>query len=366
MTARSKMSPEAAGTRSLPWPWPFTQADLTAGLRRHLALPDLSVLDVQPVSIQHQRPSIGRVRGMLVAYQAGGEPDTCTLVVKEPRGTTRAGLAGAGRREVGVYQALADQLPLRTPAFVAGSPAGDWLVLEAIRPVRRADRWKPEDFWKAVQGLAALHDRFWDLGDDLDAFPWLGHPLQADFDVHVTAAAQAIDRIVTTGRPEALASRPDRVAVLAQLTAQADRIAAPLLHLPPTLLHGDYWPGNIAVVRDGRQVVFDWQMASVGPAVLDLLTFVTKSRWWFGDLPVGEDEIVDRYRKALAALSGVEWADEAWAVAWDHARMWRFLQEWVDLLAATPDALLGASTDLLEPLWLEPVSKAVAARLGSA
>jgi hypothetical protein len=348
------------------WPWPFAQADLTAGLRRHLGRADLEVIDIQPVSVQHQRPSIGRVRGILVSYQSEGEAGSCSLVLKEPRGTTRAGLAGAGRREVGVYQSLAGQLPVRTPALIAAAVTGDWMILEAVRPLRRPDRWKPDDYGKAIQGLAALHDRFWGLGDDLEAFPWLGRPLQADFGVHVAAAAQAIDRIVTSGRPEALAARPERVAMLARLTAQADEIAAPLLRLPATLLHGDYWPGNIAVVRDGRQIIFDWQMASVGPAVLDVLTFVTKSQWWFGELPLEPAELVALYRQTLAERGGVEWPDDAWQTAWEHARMWRFLQEWVDLLAASPDALLGASTEALERLWLEPVSDAVSARLGVA
>ena len=348
------------------WPWPFAQADLTAGLRRHLGRADLEVIDVQPVPIHHQRPSIGRVQGLLVSYRSEGEAGSCPLVLKEPRGTTRAGLAGAGRREVGFYQALAGQLPVRTPALIAAAATGAWMILEAVRPLRRPDRWKPDDYGKAIQGLAALHDRFWGLGDDLEAFPWLGRPLQADFGVHVSAAAQAIERIVTSGRPEALAARPERVTMLARLTAQAGEIAAPLLKLPATLLHGDYWPGNIAVVRDGRQIVFDWQMASVGPAVLDVLTFVTKSQWWFGELPVESADLVGLYRQTLAELGSVEWSDDAWQTAWEHARMWRFLQEWVDLLAASPDALLDASTEALERLWLEPVSEAVSSRLGEA
>ena len=348
------------------WPWPFARAELTAGLRRHLRKPDLIVADVRPVTVQHQRPSIGRVRGLRVDYQAEGEDGSCSLVVKEPQGATRAGLAGAGRREVGVYTALANDLPVNTPALIAAAPTGDWLVLEAVRPLRRADRWRADDYWKAVRGLAALHERFWGLREDLDAFPWLGRPLEADFAVHVAAAAQAIERIVTSGRPEALASRPERVAILAQLTGQADQIARPLLALPATLLHGDYWPGNIAVAAEGRQVVFDWQMASVGPAVLDLFTFVTKSQWWFGTMPVEADEIVERYRAELAERTGESWPDKAWKVLWDHARLWRFLQEWVDLLAAMPDALLDTNSQALEQLWLEPVADAVNARLGEA
>jgi Phosphotransferase enzyme family len=346
------------------WPWPFARAELTSGLRRHLRKPDLALVDVRPVAMQHQRPSIGRVRGLRVDFQAEGEAGACSLVVKEPRGATRAGLAGAGRREVGMYTSLATELPVEIPALIAAAPNGDWLVLEAVRPLRRADRWRADDYWRAVRNLVALHERFWGLRDDLDAFPWLGRPLEADFAVHVTAAAQAIERIVTSGKPEALASRPERVANLAQLTAQADRIARPLLDQPATLLHGDYWPGNIAAAAEGRQIVFDWQMASVGPAVLDLFTFVTKSQWWFGQMPVEAEEIVERYRTELAERAGESWTNAEWIMLWDHARLWRFLQEWVDLLAAMPDALLNANTQALERVWLEPVAGAVAARLG--
>jgi hypothetical protein len=348
------------------WPWPFARGELTAGLRRHLRRPDLTVLDVRPVTVQYQRPSVGRVRGLQVAFQAEGEEGSCSLVLKEPQGATRAGLAGAGRREVGVYASLAPGLPILSPALITAAPTGDWLVLEAIRPVRPADRWRAEDYWKAVRGLAALHERFWGLRDDLDAFPWLGRPLESDFGVHVAAAAQAIERIVTSGRPEALASRPDRVAMLARLTAQADGIIRPLLALPATLLHGDYWPGNIAIAAQGRQFVIDWQMASVGPGVLDLFTFVTKSQWWFGQLPVDPGEIVECYRGELAERIGATWSEKVWSTLWEHARLWRFLQEWVDLLAATPDAVLGTNVRALEELWLEPVAEAVAARLGEA
>src|SRR4030042_393564 len=68
-------------------------------------------------------------------------------------------LAGAGRREVGVYQSLATQIPLRTPALVAASSAGDWLVLDWVRSVREPGAWKPEDYARALENLAQLHDR---------------------------------------------------------------------------------------------------------------------------------------------------------------------------------------------------------------
>ncbi len=355
------------GTEALPaegsWEWPFSRADLTAGLRRITGDTTLQVTSTQPLTIAHRRPSIGRLRGMLVQFDGADGPQDMRLVVKEPRGATRTGLAGAGRREVGVYQMLAPQLPLKTPQLIAGSANGDWLILEELRPIIESARWGREHYERAISGLTVLHDRFWGLGEDLNAFPWLSRPLETDYEVHVTAAAHAIERIVELGHPEPLANAPERMRILAQLTTQADRIVSPLRDVPNTLLHGDYWPGNIAVTEDGEQVVYDWQLSAVGPAILDLLVFVNKSEWWFDELPLEPAEMVGLYRQQLARRTGSAWEPDHWALLWDHALMWRFVQEWVDLLAASPDPILETRAEQLDQVWLDPVAAAVERRL---
>jgi hypothetical protein len=345
------------------WNWPFTRSDLSAGLRRFLGDPSILVEDVQPVSMPFRRPAIGRVRGALASFQSRRGPEQLSLVVKEPRGATRTGLAGAGRREVGVYQSLVSQIPLRTPFLVAASPSGDWLVLEWVRSVREPGAWKADDYTRALDDLAHLHDRFWGLSEDLEAYPWLGRPLEADFAVHVRAAAQAIQHIVETGRPEPLADSPARMKALARLSTQAEDVVRPLRREPATLLHGDYWPGNVAVLDDGAQVVYDWQAASVGPAICDLVGLVTKTQWWFGSLPSDPAAWISGYRATLQESGGHSWDESSWSLLWDHALMWSFLQEWVDLLAVSPDALLEARAEQLEAVWLDPVGQAVHRRL---
>jgi hypothetical protein len=348
------------------WTWPFSRPDLTAGLRRWLGDKSLHVEAVQNIPMPERRPSIGRLQGLRVEYEGKNGRGSCQIVLKEPHGTTRIGLAGAGRREVGVYQSLAAYLPLRMPVLVAGSPSGDWLLLEMVPHVRSAEEWTAQDYRKAVDGLTTLHDRFWSLGADLEAFPWLGRPVHTDFEVHVAAAAKAIQSIEGLGRPEPLAGRADRMRVLARLTAEADKIALPLREQPSTLLHGDYWPGNIAVQEDGEQIVYDWQLASVGPAVLDLLVFVTKSEWWFDALPVSPDDLIEAYKAQMQERTGVSWSKKTWSLLWDHALLWRFLQEWLDLLAASPGPLLMARAQHLDRIWLDPVVSAVERRLGAA
>ena len=347
------------------WPWPFARADIIAGLRRYLGDQSIQVREVQALKMTHRRPSIGRVRGIRAEYQGSHGARTCRLVVKEPQGATRTGLAGAGRREVGVYQSLTAQLPLSTPALVAAAPNGDWLLLEALTPVRDASQWLAADYRTAMDSLVSLHDRFWGLGEDLDAFPWLSRPIEADFEIHVAAAAQAIERIVAAGEPAALAQAPERMHVLARLTTQAEQVVGPLRRQTSTLLHGDYWPGNIAVLRNKSQVVYDWQLAGVGPGIMDLLVFITKSEWWFGELPVRRDAIIRQYRRGLRERLGIEWGKEEWDELWDHALMWRFLQEWVDLLAASPSSILETRAEQLDRIWLHPVARAVGRRLGA-
>ena len=237
----------------LDWEWPFSLADVTAGLRRYFEDTSLRVTQIRPKTMPYRRPAIGRVRAMRVEFSTSVGSGTCELVVKEPRGTTRTGLAGAGRREVGVYRSLTGHLPLPTPTLIAASSIGDWLLLEAVQSVRDPSYWEKEDYIAAIEALTRLHDRFWGLETDLNVFQWLSRPIRADFEVHVAAAAKAIERIVNQAQPEPLATVPERMQVLAALTMQADQIVTPLLKQPSTLLHGDYWPGNIAVLKGQKE-----------------------------------------------------------------------------------------------------------------
>jgi hypothetical protein len=348
-----------SGEESSEWGWPFSLSMITAGLRRHLSDTSVQVEDVVGFPLPHRRPSIGRIRGLHVSYASREGRGSVRLVLKEPLGTTRAGLAGAGRREVGVYQSLASHLPLRTPALIAGSNFGDWLIMELIPGGIEPEEWSSEDYLQAIEGLAGLHDRFWNLGQDLDAFAWLSRPQDIDFEVHLTAARQALERLESAGRPAALIEDAGRMLLLETLIRRAEDIVAPLQEEPATLLHGDYWPGNIVAGQDGGQVVFDWQLAAVGPGVLDLLTFVVKSEWWFEDLPLDPPAMIQTYRDLIKQKTGVSWSELAWKQLWDHALMWRFLQEWLDLIAATPEPLLATRAQQLERIWLGPLGQAL-------
>jgi hypothetical protein len=354
---------QAATQETIDWPWPFSQADLSAGLRRYYSDPSIWVREVRPITLRHIQPSIGRLRAARVTFRGKAGEQQERFVVKEPRGTTRTGLAGAGRREVGVYRHLVSELPMRTPRMVAASDSGDWLVLEARTPLRPPARWTIDDYESAMRALAELHDRFWGLGEDLGVYPWLSRPTEADFSVHVTAAANSLQRIVDRGQPAGVANWSEKLHTLAHLILHADQIIEPLRQEPATLLHGDYWPGNI-LVHEGGQLVFDWQLTAVGPAVLDVVAFVLKTEWWFERMPLSADGVARLYRRSLQEKSGQAWEEGRWQQLWDHAVMWRFLQEWLDLFAASPDTLLETRAADLERLWFGPLARAARRLLG--
>jgi hypothetical protein len=345
-------------------PWPFSVSELTAGLRRYFAEPALQVksLSERPLT---GRPLAGQVRGLRVEYVVGPDTIGVDCVVKEPLGATRAGLAGVGRREVGLYRSLAAHMPMSTPALIAADPLGGWLVLEAVESEIAPEAWRAEDYREAVRQLAALHERFWNLTDDLATYPWLARPLTGDFEIHVFAAAQALEKIVLDDWPPLVTESANALVALAQMITQAEAVARPLRAAPPTLLHGDFWPGNVALLEDGEMVVYDWQQASLGPGVLDLVTFLNTSRSVRPALPVLGDELIALYRAELAQRVGAAWSDREWSGLWDHALIWRFLQEMLSWLVHAPREVVAARSAQFDEVWLQPVMAALGRRLGA-
>jgi hypothetical protein len=347
-------------------PWPFTTAELTAGLRRYFAEPALQVrgLAEQPLA-QLELPGRAAqgVRGVRVDYSVGLDTLSLDCVVKEPVGVVRPGLTNPGLREAGVYRSLALQLPMPTPALIAADAAGSWLVLEAITAAEAPGAWNAETFASAVGLLARLHERFWGLADDLAAYRWLARPLTLDFEIHVYAAAQALGEIVRDEWPPMIALSPQILGTLGQMISQADRVAQPLRSVPFTLLHGDFWAGNIVRDEDGDMVVLDWQLAGLGPGVLDLVVTLKTSEWMAGELPMPVDKAVMRYRSEVARLLNQRWSNAEWSELWDHALLWRFMQEMLTWAVSVPRAEFEARALAYEEIWLRPVLDAAGRRL---
>ena len=342
--------------------WPFTVAELTAGLRRYFAQPALHVRGLEASDNPHASRAT-EAAGLTVTYEVDGNTATIECVVKQPRAAGRAGLAHPGVREAGLFRALALQLPMATPALIAADSAGSWLVLEAVDTEPAGAAWEAGEFEQAVTVLVSLHERFWGLAEDLSAYKWLARPLTLDYEIHVYAAAQALGKIVRDEQPAVLARSAPILGTLGQLISQADQVVRPLRALPFTLLHGGFSQRSLLRDEDGDPILLDWQLAAIGPGLLDLLVMTTSTRWEHGGLPLPEAELTAHYRRELKRCLHVEWSEAEWDTLWDHALLWRFLQETLTwAAAATPDDF-AARADRFDDVWLQPVLAAAERRL---
>jgi aminoglycoside phosphotransferase (APT) family kinase protein len=80
---------------------------------------------------------------------------------------------------------------------------------------------------------------------------------------------------------------------LAAVAAGWDRVVDRLTAWPPTLVHGEFYPSNL-LVRRGAVVPVDWEMAGVGPGLLDVAALIS-----------GDWDAAERERLALVYLDSL-------------------------------------------------------------
>ncbi|MBN2043757.1 MAG: aminoglycoside phosphotransferase family protein [Anaerolineales bacterium] len=342
--------------------WPFTQSELTAGLRRHACDPRLAVTRIAEREITRRLPAVGRLRGVEVHTQGINGKSLFHLVLKENMGSTRTGGAGAGLREINVYLTLKELLPVRLPVLVTAHPKGAWLLLIHLPPGRLPHKWRAADYLLAVEQLAILHDRFWGLGDDLAVYPWLAQSLHRRRDIYLQAAAKDAETLFQN-EASLLTTQTNVMEITEKILANCDQIADLLEKSPATLLHGDYWPGNILIHQQGGITIYDWEDAGIGPAVLDLLSFIQSSSWQFNQLPLPASEITAHYRNQLAQAGAYRFTDDEFNHLWDHALMWTFITSWLGRLAKTPNSLLPLRLEALQEVLFTPINQAVERQL---
>jgi aminoglycoside phosphotransferase (APT) family kinase protein len=134
----------------------------------------------------------------------------------------------------------------------------------------------------------------------------------------------------------------ERQARLHRLTGHYGEVVDRLVSLPVTFVHGEFFASNVLVQRQSgglRVAPIDWEMAGVGPGLIDLAALV--SGGWTASLTA---EIARAYYGALTAAGGVGagWAEflecldccrihvamqlAGWSAGWsppnEHARDW--------------------------------------------
>jgi Ser/Thr protein kinase RdoA (MazF antagonist) len=126
--------------------------------------------------------------------------------------------------------------------------------------------------------------------------------------------------------------------VVSRVAARYDDVVATLRALPQTFVHGEFYASNILVARDGnapRISPIDWEMAGVGPALVDLAA-LTSGRWSGGERrrleaayasacsrPLAEDDLAVGLAcsRLHLALQWLGWSP-AWAPPEEHRHDW--------------------------------------------
>jgi hypothetical protein len=159
-------------------------------------------------------------------------------------------------REAAVLQT---PLPLSVPVLVGTGPG--WLVMTAEPDDDRP--WSADGLAAALADLARLHETLEDL-PAVASVP-LRRPFRPD------GAEQLLEPVRRLGFP--------LPGPLARTLVDPAVLLAAAEEEPPTLLHGDPWPGNVLRPSPVRRVWIDWEMAGLGPAAADLASWISQAPW---------------------------------------------------------------------------------------
>lgn len=173
-------------------------------------------------------------------------------------------------REIETYRAILEPNGVGAPACygatVDEATGRYWLFLEKVTGVELYQVGDPAVWRRAAGWLAALHTRFAGMGEDLAKS---AHLIVHDggFYRRWMRRAQAF-----AGRSN-IGGSGDAARALRLLAERYDRVVGWTLELPSTFIHGEFYPSNILVQQGpgaSRVQAVDWEMAAVGPALIDL------------------------------------------------------------------------------------------------
>jgi hypothetical protein len=182
------------------------------------------------------------------------------------------------RREIEVYRRVLAPRRLGTAVFhgavVEPARRRYWLFLERVPAVALYEVGDAAVWCRAAAWLAGLH------GELAAAAGGLAGPARLlRYDARYyrrwprRAAAFVVARCGTASHPTARR--------LARLAERYEPVVERLLALPTTLLHGEPYASNVLVrgdAGDARICPIDWEMAAVGPGLVDLAA-LTSGRW---------------------------------------------------------------------------------------
>lgn len=184
---------------------------------------------------------------------------------------SKPGFAFAAAREPAVYSHVLPLAPAGPPRYLgslASEGEGRWLFLEWVDG-RELHQVGERALWiEAARWLGRLHVA---LTEDVDRHARAAHLIEHD----AAHCGRWVRRAQAFARSDGEASA---ARFLERLRERYDVVIEALLALPRTVIHGDFYASNVLVAGEGEAVrvaPVDWEMAAVGPGLLDLAALVS-------------------------------------------------------------------------------------------
>jgi hypothetical protein len=195
---------------------------------------------------------------------------------------------------------LAARFPGHLPRVLATEPNEGWLLLEDIEATligELPDADRPAALAIGSRAIVEIQTAMADRPDDLAALGRAGAPHRPA--AEVPAALDVALGPDGVGFEAAPLGAERRARILDGIAAAVARIET--LGVPETIVHGDFHPGNAAIV-DGRAVIIDWSDAAIGCPVVDLLTWIS----WSDEKPAERQGAIDAWLDARSAVVDVD------------------------------------------------------------
>jgi hypothetical protein len=191
---------------------------------------------------------------------------------------------------------LAARFPGHFPRVLAIEPDEGWLLVEDIAATligELPDPDRPAALALGSLAIVEIQAAMANRPDDLAALSTAGAPHRPS--AEVPAALEVALGPAGVGFEAAPLDEERRSRIVAGVLAAVTRVEA--LGLPETVVHGDYHPGNAAIV-DGGAVIIDWSDAAIGSPLMDLVTWIS----WAENNPAERGAAVDAWIDAWSSI----------------------------------------------------------------
>jgi hypothetical protein len=226
-------------------------------------------------------------------------------------------------REIQVYRSLLSTQDLGTPKMYGASVdctmGRYWLLLEKVPAPLLSEIGDFETWLQVARWAARFHSAF----DPVAARAAVPALLEYDASYYWRWLERA---------------RRSAGSILNRIVGRYDRVVDTLLESPRTLVHGEFYASNILVGKQGSEMrvcPVDWEMAGIGPSLLDVAA-VASGKWSRAE----QLRILEAYHSALpqplrsgdlmmafdccqlhTALQWLGWS-ETWSPPQSHAHDW--------------------------------------------